>query len=147
MASVPPKSTRWRAWTSICLKANWSCSWDPRAAAKPLSSITWADSACRRRANSGTATWILPPPAKTNSRSSGASVGFVFQFYKLIPSLTARENVGLITEIHGDPMPAETALDPVNLSARLDHFPALSSGVATNGPPSSLPMAAPNCAP
>ena len=55
-------------------------------------------------------------------------VGFVFQFYNLIPSLTARENVGLITEIASDPMPPETALDLVNLSARLDHFPAQLSG-------------------
>src|SRR5436190_11079570 len=51
-------------------------------------------------------------------------VGFVFQFYNLIPSLTARENVGLITEIANDPMPAEMALDMVNLGPRLDHFPA-----------------------
>jgi putative ABC transport system ATP-binding protein len=55
-------------------------------------------------------------------------VGFIFQFYNLIPSLTARENVGLITEIARDPMPAEAALDLVNLSARLDHFPAQLSG-------------------
>src|SRR5205809_375375 len=55
-------------------------------------------------------------------------VGFVFQFYNLIPSLTARENVGLITEIASDPMPAETALEMVNLGARLDHFPAQLSG-------------------
>jgi putative ABC transport system ATP-binding protein len=55
-------------------------------------------------------------------------VGFVFQFYNLIPSLTARENVGLITEIAVDPMPAETALELVNLGARLDHFPAQLSG-------------------
>jgi putative ABC transport system ATP-binding protein len=55
-------------------------------------------------------------------------VGFVFQFYNLIPSLTARENVGLITEIAADPMPPETALGLVNLSARLDHFPAQLSG-------------------
>ena len=55
-------------------------------------------------------------------------VGFIFQFYNLIPSLTARENVGLITEIATDPMPPETALDLVNLSARLDHFPAQLSG-------------------
>jgi putative ABC transport system ATP-binding protein len=55
-------------------------------------------------------------------------VGFVFQFYNLIPSLTARENVGLITEIAADPMPAETALEMVNLGARLDHFPAQLSG-------------------
>src|SRR5438046_5961883 len=55
-------------------------------------------------------------------------VGFVFQFYNLIPSLTARENVGLITEIANDPMPAETALGMVNLGPRLDHFPAQLSG-------------------
>ena len=55
-------------------------------------------------------------------------VGFVFQFYNLIPSLTARENVGLITEIARDPMRAEEALDMVNLGARLDHFPAQLSG-------------------
>jgi putative ABC transport system ATP-binding protein len=56
------------------------------------------------------------------------SVGFIFQFYNLIPSLTARENVALITEIARDPMPAETALEMVNLGARLDHFPAQLSG-------------------
>jgi len=55
-------------------------------------------------------------------------VGFIFQFYNLIPSLTARENVALITEIARDPMPPETALGMVNLSARLDHFPAQLSG-------------------
>lgn len=56
------------------------------------------------------------------------SVGFVFQFYNLIPSLTARENVALITEIARDPMPAEAALEMVNLGGRLDHFPAQLSG-------------------
>jgi len=56
------------------------------------------------------------------------SVGFVFQFYNLIPSLTARENVGLITEIASNPMPAEEALGLVGLSPRLDHFPAQLSG-------------------
>lgn len=56
------------------------------------------------------------------------AVGFVFQFYNLIPSLTALENVGLITEIACDPMPPEEALAMVNLSARLDHFPAQLSG-------------------
>jgi putative ABC transport system ATP-binding protein len=55
-------------------------------------------------------------------------VGFIFQFYNLIPSLTARENVGLITEIAQDPMPPEAALDLVNLGPRLDHFPAQLSG-------------------
>jgi putative ABC transport system ATP-binding protein len=57
-----------------------------------------------------------------------ATVGFVFQFYNLIPSLTARENVGLITEIADEPLPPETALEMVNLGARLDHFPAQLSG-------------------
>ncbi len=55
-------------------------------------------------------------------------VGFVFQFYNLIPSLTARENVGLITETARDPMPPELALEMVHLSPRLDHFPAQLSG-------------------
>jgi putative ABC transport system ATP-binding protein len=55
-------------------------------------------------------------------------VGFVFQFYNLIPSLTARENVALVTEISRDPMAPEEALDLVGLAARLDHFPAQLSG-------------------
>ena len=55
-------------------------------------------------------------------------VGFVFQFYNLIPSLTARENVALVTEISGDPMEPEDALDLVGLGGRLDHFPAQLSG-------------------
>ena len=55
-------------------------------------------------------------------------VGFVFQFYNLIPSLTARENVALVTEIAKHPMPAEEALELVGLSERLDHFPAQLSG-------------------
>ena len=55
-------------------------------------------------------------------------VGFVFQFYNLIPSLTALENVELITEIAREPMPAEEALELVNLGARLNHFPAQLSG-------------------
>jgi len=56
------------------------------------------------------------------------SVGFVFQFYNLIASLTARENVSLITEISADPMAPEEALGLVGLEARLDHFPAQLSG-------------------
>ena len=55
-------------------------------------------------------------------------VGFVFQFYNLIPSLTARENVALVTDIVDDPMKPEDALALVNLSARLDHFPSQLSG-------------------
>ena len=56
------------------------------------------------------------------------AVGFVFQAYNLIPSLTARENVALITEICADPMEPEEALHLVGLSERMDHFPAQLSG-------------------
>jgi putative ABC transport system ATP-binding protein len=55
-------------------------------------------------------------------------VGFVFQFYNLIPSLTARENVALVTDIAESPMRPEEALDRVGLAERLDHFPAQLSG-------------------
>lgn len=55
-------------------------------------------------------------------------VGFVFQFYNLIPSLTARENVAVVTEIATNPMKPEEALDLVGLSDRLDHFPSQLSG-------------------
>lgn len=55
-------------------------------------------------------------------------VGFVFQFYNLIPSLTARENVALITDIAKDPMPPAQALELVDLADRMDHFPAQLSG-------------------
>ena len=55
-------------------------------------------------------------------------VGFVFQFYNLIPSLTARENVAVVTEIADAPMGVEEALQLVKLSDRMDHFPAQLSG-------------------
>ena len=55
-------------------------------------------------------------------------VGFVFQFYNLIPSLTALENVALVTDIAASPMPAAEALDMVRLGDRRDHFPAQLSG-------------------
>jgi putative ABC transport system ATP-binding protein len=55
-------------------------------------------------------------------------VGFVFQFYNLIPSLTARENVALITDIAQSPMDPSDALALVNLTERQDHFPAQLSG-------------------
>jgi len=55
-------------------------------------------------------------------------VGFVFQFYNLIPSLTARENVALITGIAADPMTPEEALEMVGLGPRMDHFPSQLSG-------------------
>ena len=55
-------------------------------------------------------------------------VGFVFQFYNLIPSLTVRENVALVTDIATDPMPIDEAIDRVGLTPRRDHFPAQLSG-------------------
>src|SRR5690606_3243280 len=55
-------------------------------------------------------------------------VGFVFQFYNLISSLTARENVELVTDIAENPMPADEALRLVGLGDRMDHFPAQLSG-------------------
>jgi putative ABC transport system ATP-binding protein len=55
-------------------------------------------------------------------------VGFVFQFYNLIPSLTARENVALVTEIAEHPMAPDEALGLVHLDQRRDHFPAQLSG-------------------
>ena len=55
-------------------------------------------------------------------------VGFVFQFYNLIPSLTARENVSVVTEIAKQPMRPEEALGLVGLAERLDHFPSQLSG-------------------
>ena len=55
-------------------------------------------------------------------------VGFVFQFYNLIPSLTARENVALVTDIAPNPMPPEDALALVGLEQRMDHFPSQLSG-------------------
>lgn len=55
-------------------------------------------------------------------------VGFVFQFYNLVPALTARENVALVTEISQNPMRPEEALDRVGLGHRMHHFPAELSG-------------------
>jgi putative ABC transport system ATP-binding protein len=55
-------------------------------------------------------------------------VGFVFQFYNVLPSLTARENVALVTEISRHPMKPEDALALVGLGHRLDHFPSQLSG-------------------
>ncbi|HTJ80389.1 MAG TPA: ABC transporter ATP-binding protein [Polyangiaceae bacterium] len=64
----------------------------------------------------------------TLTRFRRRHVGFVFQFYNLIPSLTARENVELVTDIADDPMDAADALDLVGLRERVDHFPAQLSG-------------------
>ncbi len=65
---------------------------------------------------------------KTLNRYRRDHVGFVFQFYNLIPSLTARENVALVTEISKNPMRPEEALELVGLGQRVNHFPAQLSG-------------------
>jgi len=69
-------------------------------------------------------------------------VGFVFQFYNLIPSLTARENVELVTEISAKPLKADDALRLVGLGNRLDHFrrncPAASSSASRSVAPGQV---------
>ena len=65
---------------------------------------------------------------RTLTRFRRTCVGFIFQFYNLIPSLTARENVALVTDIASHPMTPEEALELVGLEERLDHFPAQLSG-------------------
>ncbi len=68
----------------------------------------------------------LNDKALTNYRRE--NVGFVFQFYNLVPSLTARENVALVTEISKNPMSPEEALERVGLKNRMNHFPSQLSG-------------------
>ena len=65
---------------------------------------------------------------RTLTRFRREAVGFVFQFYNLIPSLTAWENVNLVTEIAPDPMKPQLALELVGLGDRQDHFPSQLSG-------------------
>ena len=81
---------------------------------------------------SGTALWrdhdLAAAGEAELTRYRREHVGFVFQFYNLIPSLTVRENVALVTEIAPSPMRPEEALDLVGLTPRLDHFPAQLSG-------------------
>jgi putative ABC transport system ATP-binding protein len=55
-------------------------------------------------------------------------IGFIFQFYNLIPSLTARENVALVADIAAEPMSPQAALELVGLAERRDHFPSQMSG-------------------
>ncbi|TNB49728.1 ABC transporter ATP-binding protein [Martelella lutilitoris] len=84
------------------------------------------------RASSGTVRFrdemISDYPEWKLTRYRRAHVGFVFQFYNLIPSLTARENVALVGAISKNPMPPEEALEMVGLKQRMDHFPAQMSG-------------------
>lgn len=71
---------------------------------------------------------LVPASDSELTRYRRSAVGFIFQFFNLAPSLTARENVELITEIADDPMDAAVALELVGLKDRMDHFPAELSG-------------------
>lgn len=66
--------------------------------------------------------------ARALTRYRRETVGFVFQFYNLIPNLTARENVMVATEISQDPIKVEEVLEMVGLAERVDHFPSQMSG-------------------
>lgn len=87
-------------------------------------------------ATSGSATWTHQGQTHQLTGASDAEltryrrehVGFVFQFYNLIPSLTARENVALVTDMADEPMRPQDALALVGLGERLDHFVAQLSG-------------------
>ncbi|MEW6694252.1 MAG: ABC transporter ATP-binding protein [Pseudomonadota bacterium] len=87
-------------------------------------------------ASAGSAVWHHGGQAHALTQADDAAltayrrnhVGFVFQFYNLIPSLTARENVQLVTDLVADPMDPAEALERVGLGHRLDHFVAQLSG-------------------
>jgi putative ABC transport system ATP-binding protein len=83
----------------------------------PSSGDLWFESLCLSRADEVALT-----------RYRREHIGFVFQFYNLIPSLTVAENVALVTDIATAPMPVDQALDRVGLLPRRDHFPAQLSG-------------------
>jgi putative ABC transport system ATP-binding protein len=82
--------------------------------------------------SSGSAIWrdhdLAAADEAALTRYRREHVGFVFQFYNLIPSLTARENVALVTEMSKNPMTPEEALALVGLGERLDHYPSQLSG-------------------
>ncbi|MDP3810333.1 MAG: ABC transporter ATP-binding protein, partial [Hydrogenophaga sp.] len=87
-------------------------------------------------ASAGTARWVHAGESHELTGASDAEltryrrehVGFVFQFYNLIPSLTALENVALVTDLADDPMPPEEALALVGLGERMNHFVSQLSG-------------------
>jgi putative ABC transport system ATP-binding protein len=82
--------------------------------------------------SSGVASWrdhdLATADETTLTRYRRDHVGFVFQFYNLIPSLTVRENVALVTDIAPSPMSADEAIDLVGLMPRANHFPSQLSG-------------------
>ena len=129
MAKARPKSGRSTASIWICTKANSSCCWGRPGSGKTtlLNQLGGldipTDGELRYRDLD-----LTEADEQQLTQYRRESVGFIFQFYNLIPSLTARENVALITEIARDPLSPEEALEMVNLARRLDHFPAQLSG-------------------
>ncbi|WP_157058851.1 ATP-binding cassette domain-containing protein [Loktanella sp. 5RATIMAR09] len=79
-------------------------------------------------------TELTDMPDRALTRYRRDHVGFVFQFYNLVPSLTARENVQLVTDVSPDPMSAEEALALVGLTKRMDHFPSEMFGGGQRAP-------------
>jgi putative ABC transport system ATP-binding protein len=71
---------------------------------------------------------LSPSSEEALTRYRREHIGFIFQFYNLIPTLTARENVALVAEIAPRPMAVDEALDLVGLTGRRDHFPSQMSG-------------------
>jgi hypothetical protein len=131
LRAASPKCTAWEtcrcrlcgesSWNSM--PESWPCCSDPRGAAN------------RRCSTSSVASISRPPGAvhfrdqdlfaaddEALTRYRREHVGFVFQFYNLIPSLTARENVELVTDMAEHKLRAEEALELVGLAARMDHF-------------------------
>ena len=114
-----------RGSTSTCTTASSSCCSAPRAAASPRCSTSSAGSTCRPAARCAIRDHDLTAADERElTRFRREHVGFVFQFYNLIPSLTARENVALVTEIAAQPHgPAREALALVGLGDRLRPLP------------------------
>ncbi len=93
-----------------------------------LGGLDSATSGSARWSHGGTTHELTGASDAELSRYRREHVGFVFQFYNLIPSLTARENVALVTELAEDPMRPEDALERVGLGHRVDHFVSQLSG-------------------
>ena len=132
-----PRCTTWAkstctpcaVWTWTCSRASSWCCWGrPGAARSTLLNILGGLDV----PTSGTVKYLDHDLTRFDdaelTRYRREHVGFVFQFYNLIPSLTARENVALVTDISRNPMDPREALALVDLSDRLDHFPSQLSG-------------------
>ena len=119
----------WRASNSSFARASWWFSWAPLEAGSPRCSTSWGrldTPTLGAVAYRGQPLEMSSEPALTRYRRE--HIGFVFQFYNLIPSLTALENVALVADIAAKPMTPEEALERVGLGDRMNHFPSQLSG-------------------